>query len=247
MSSFPPHVCLSPPPLPLHASSLPLPCLPPVPPSHASLPCPTPIPPSHASLPFLPPMPPSHASLPCLVPTSPSHASLSCLAPMPRSHASLPCLAPMPRSHASTIAGCACNLRSAFNDQGEASGGGRGGRESMERVEHAGVEEAGAACGGHSCFVMPFLRLNLPPLHLPWHAWLAVFKWWGFPNDVVASLNKKQFDQCNFTIAILLHSTTWVGRYKIALPSGTTRVLFASSMHERCRRGLKYDTGAILP
>ncbi|CAI5950532.1 unnamed protein product [Closterium sp. NIES-64] len=74
-----------------------------------------------------------------------------------------------------------------------------------------------------------------------------VFKWWGFPNDVVAALIKKQFDTCNFTLAIMLHSTTWVGRYKFAIPSGTTRVLFASSMRQRCLRGLKYDTGAILP
>ncbi|CAI5479991.1 unnamed protein product, partial [Closterium sp. Yama58-4] len=74
-----------------------------------------------------------------------------------------------------------------------------------------------------------------------------VFKWWGFPNDVVAALNKKQFDTCNFTIAIMLHSTTWVGKFKIAIPSGTKRVFFASSMRERCRRGLKYDTGTILP
>ncbi|CAI7900590.1 unnamed protein product, partial [Closterium sp. NIES-54] len=151
MSSFPPHVCLSPPPLPLHGSSLPQPpSLTTVPPSRASLPCLAPMPRSHSSLPCFPPIPPSHASLPCLPPMPPSHASFRCLPPMPPFRASLPCLAPMPRSHASTIAGCACNLRSAFNDQGEASGGGRGGRESMERVEHAGVEEASAACGGHS-------------------------------------------------------------------------------------------------
>ncbi|GJP64105.1 hypothetical protein CLOP_g21130 [Closterium sp. NIES-67] len=60
-----------------------------------------------------------------------------------------------------------------------------------------------------------------------------MFKWWGSPNDVVASITKSQFGTCNFTGWIMLHSTTWVGRYKLVLPSGANWVFFRQQLENK--------------
>ncbi|CAI6012870.1 unnamed protein product [Closterium sp. NIES-65] len=145
-------------------------------------------------------MPFCRAALPCPVPRS--HNSLPRLntvpAPVPY-RASLPCLDPVPRSLAPVAARGCYLVRSATIDKGKDSGGWRGGGLNPWSEWRMRV------------WKKPELRVGDT----------LVFKWRGFLNDVAITVDKKQIDTCNITVAFLLHQTTWSGRYKLLIPKDT--------------------------
>ncbi|CAI6001695.1 unnamed protein product [Closterium sp. NIES-64] len=132
------------------------------------------------------------------------------------------------------VAARGCYLvRSATIDKGKDSGGWRGGglnpwsewrmrvwKKPELRVGDTLGKDGGGGWGGGGGGLSEW-RMRVPKKPVLRVGDILVFKWRGFLNDVAITVDKKQIDTCNITVAFLLHQTTWSGRYKLLIPKDT--------------------------